>query len=77
MKFSEWWSKYVEVLELNGSGQVRLTIRELKDWCSDAYNDGIAEGLRRAQVASNSPAQGGGSQETSADALKPISVNKG
>ncbi len=50
MKFNEWWSKYVEVLELTGSGKVQLTIRELKDWCSDAYNDGVKEGFRRGGV---------------------------
>ena len=62
MKFSEWWCKYVEVLEVAGSGKVQLSVRELKDWCSDAYNDGVTEGLRRAKVALSDTRQGGGSQ---------------
>jgi hypothetical protein len=76
MKFSEWWSKYVPVLELTGSGKVQLTIRELKDWCSDAYNDGVAEGCKRALEERSDTSQGGGSQAASTAALKPISVNK-
>lgn len=62
MKFNEWWSKFVKSLCLSENGKIQLFIRELKDLCSEAYNDGIAEGLRRGGVINSaqveSPVEG-------------------
>ncbi len=62
MKFSEWWDKYDVLFKELGLTELQICVRDLKTWCSDAYNDGVTEGLRQAQVARSDPTQGGGSQ---------------
>ncbi len=54
MNFDAWWEKY----KWNAG---------LEQGAYDAYNEGLKEGLRRAQVARTDTTQGGGSQEHQID----------
>ncbi len=68
MNFDEWWEKNTRSF-LHNEGIAKMTARA-------GWEAGVAEGLRRAQVAQSDADQGGGSQAASSTALKPISVNK-
>ena len=55
---------------------VSFRYRDVKQWAALAWIDAFQEGFKLGKAASEATSQGGGSQEASADALKPISVNK-
>lgn len=59
MTFTEWWDLHAGK-SLKADGTYRWI--DVSRWAASAYNDGVKEGLRRTQVASKAPSQGGGSQ---------------
>ena len=73
MKFTEWWD-----MRVGGSWRPNgvFRYRDVKQWAAMAWIDAFQEGFKLGKAASEAPSQGGDSQEASADALKPISVNK-
>ncbi len=56
MKFSEWWDTSGKLSEDS------LRYRELKAWASLAFEAGVTEGSKQAQVERSDTTQGGGSQ---------------
>ena len=74
MRFTDWWRlRYGESSRPNST----YLERDLKQWACLAWIQGFEEGRKRAVEERSDTSQGGGSQEATTKAQKPVPCQGG